>query len=140
MGCRSYVNGHNLGNFCVTGGCGGWMCNGDAWGPRHQGTCANCNICGGFGADFTIMGTTGFRTGGSACRCHGQTSFTGQAPLIGKMQAVSTSEAWCACGCYVNWPAGGGQSGVSPYCETAEKCCAGGSGQGGSGIVKITYV
>ena len=35
MGCRSYVNGHNLSNFCVTGACGGWMCNGDAWGQRH---------------------------------------------------------------------------------------------------------
>ena len=46
MGCRSYVNGHNLSNFCVTGGCPGWMCNGDAWGPRHTQTCGNCNICG----------------------------------------------------------------------------------------------
>ena len=47
MGCRSYVNGYNLSNFCVEGGCPGWMCNGDAWGQRHAVlNCANCRICG----------------------------------------------------------------------------------------------
>lgn len=139
MGCRSYVNGHNLSNFCVTGGCGGWMCNGDAWGPRHHHTCANCNICGIFGADFGMMGTTGFRPGFGGCHCWRTMSFAGQAPMIGMTDFVKTTEAWCACGCYINWPAGGGTGGVSSYCGNRAKCCAGGSGQGGSGIVKITF-
>jgi hypothetical protein len=139
MGCRSFVNGCNLSNFCVTGGCGGWMCNGDAWGPRaHTSGCANCNICGYFGADFGMMGTTGFKYGTTTCRCHGQSSFTGQPPIIGRWQATATSEAWCSCGCYVNWPSGGGMSGSSSYCGNFAKQCAGGSGQGGSGIVRIS--
>jgi len=140
MGCRSYVTGNNLSNFCVTGGCGGWMCNGDAWGPRHHTSgCANCNICGIFGADMGIMGSVGGRMGQTSCRCAGVTSFSGTAPFIGKWDGTQNTEAWCSCGCYVNWPAGGGASGGSSYCGNYAKCCAGGSGQGGSGLVKITY-
>jgi hypothetical protein len=140
MGCRSYVTGYNLSNFCVTGGCGGWMCNGSAWGTRHHSSgCANCNICSSFGADFGASGTVGFKVGQTMCRCNGSTSFTGTAPYIGLAQSAAATEAWCSCGCYVNWPAGGGVSGVSNYCGNWAKCCAGGSGQGGSGIVKITY-
>ena len=71
MGCRSYVNGYNLSNSCTTGGCGGYMCNGDAWGPRHSQVCANCNICGIFGADFGMMGTTGQYNGFGGCHCRG---------------------------------------------------------------------
>jgi hypothetical protein len=116
------------------------MCNGDAWGPRHSTNgCANCNICGHWGADFGIMGTVGGKYGQTICRCHGVTSFTGVAPLIGLWQSTQSSESWCSCGCYVNWPAGGGTSGSSSYCGNFAKCCAGGSGQGGSGVVRITY-
>ena len=141
MGCRSYVNGHNLSNFCTDGGCGGWMCNGDAWGQRHAVTsCANCRICGIFGADFGFTGSAGIKAGTTTCRCHGQTSWTGAAAGIGMHLATQTNEAWCACGCHVNWPAGGGTPGTSSYCNNWAKCCAGGSGQGGSGLVKITYV
>ena len=53
---------------------------------------------------------------------------------------TATNEAWCACGCHISWPAGGGVPGTSSYCNNWAKCCAGGSGQGGSGIVKITFV
>jgi len=141
MGCRSYVSGYNLSNFCVTGGCGGCLYNGNAWGSRHHTSgCANCNICSSFGADFGISGTTGAKLGHGACHCYRTTSFTGQAPVIGLWQGTSASGAWCSCGCYVNWPAGGGMSGSSPYCGSWAKCCAGGSGQGGSGIVKITFL
>jgi hypothetical protein len=137
-GCTSYVNGYNLSNFCVVGGCGGWMCNGDAWGPRTLQSCANQNICGMFGADFGIMGTTGFRFGFGACHCNRLSSVTGTAPIIGKMMA-NGGHTWCSCGCYVNWPAGGGMSGASSYCNNWAKACAGG-GQGGSGVVRITYM
>ena len=109
MGCSSYVTGFNLSNFCVTGGCGGWMCNGDAWGPRHLQSCANCNICGIFGADFGIMGSTGNRGGFGHCHCKGADwGHTGSAPMIGLTQQYAATESWCTCGCYVNWPAGGG--------------------------------
>jgi len=140
MGCKSYVTGYNLSNFCVVGGCGAWACvEGDEWGNRHTVNCANCNICGVYGADFGMMGTVGNNTGTSTCRCHGRTQFTGQAPLIGKTHVAAGSEFWCVCGCYVNWPAGGGNSGDSNYCGDPAMCCAKGSGQGGSGIVRITY-
>ena len=141
MGCRSYVNGYNLSNFCATGGCPGWMCNGDAWGQRHlTASCANCLICGIFGADFGGMGATGRKAGTTTCRCHGQTGYSGEAFGMGITGGTATNEAWCACGCHIVWPAGGGQPGTSSYCNNWAKCCAGGSGQGGSGIVKITFV
>tara|TARA_B110000503_G_scaffold40772_1_gene66999 strand:+ start:417 stop:1253 length:837 start_codon:yes stop_codon:yes gene_type:complete len=139
MGCKSYVNGANLSNFCVTGGCGGWMCNGDAHGPRHTQTCANCLICGIFGADFGIMGSTGVGGGNGQCQCKtadwGQ---SGAAPFVGKHSAGANAEAWCNCACYVNWPAGGGQTGQSSYCGDWAKCCSGGN-MGGSGMVKVTF-
>ena len=140
MGCKSYVTGCNLSNFCVVGGCGALACvEGDEWGQRNQMICANCNICGVYGADFGMMGTVGNLTGTSTCRCHGRNNFTGQAPLIGKTHVASGSEFWCVCGCYVNWPAGGASSGDSNYCGDPAMCCAKGGGQGGSGIVRITY-
>jgi len=140
MGCKSYVNGFNLSNFCVVGGCSGWAAQCDAWGPRTLQTCANCNICGIFGADFGVMGTTGFKIGHMGCHCQGADgSFSGQAPFIGKKIGNNATESWCSCGCYTNWPSGGSMSGNSSYCGTAEKCCAQGQGQGGSGLVKITF-
>ena len=140
MGCSSYVNGYNLSNFCVVGGCGGFMCNGDSNGFTGQQTCANCNICGIYGADFGMTGTTGYKLAHSGCKCQGADyAQTGAAPMIGRFHSNMNVESWCSCGCYVNWPAGGGMSGMSTYCETAEKCCAGGSGQGGSGVVRVTF-
>lgn len=119
------------------------MCNGDAWGGgglQHFGQgCANCNICGFFGSDFGMMGTTGWKMGQSMCRCNGVTSFTGQAPFIGKFMTTANTEAWCSCGCYVDWPSGGGMSGGSSYCDNFAKQCAAGMGMGGSGIVKISF-
>lgn len=123
------------------GGCGGWMCNGDAWGPRHHDSgCANCNICGFFGADLGMMGTVGHLMGFGACHCNRTTSWTGAAPMIGNYHGVSASAVWCSCGCYVNWPAGGGTSGASNYCDNHAKMCAAGMGMGGSGVVRITYI
>ena len=141
MGCRSYVNGHNLSNFCTEGACGGWMCNGDAWGPRHTHfNCENCRICGMFGNDFGMMGSTGWNVGHGGCHCNYTYSGSGQTPLIGKMNVSVTNLAWCNCGCHIEWPAGGGMPGVSSYCGNWAKCCAGGSGQGGSGVVRITFM
>ena len=139
MGCKSYINGHNLSNFCTTGACGGWMCNGDAHGPRHTQSCANCLICGIFGADFGIMGSTGVKGGQGQCQCKSADwQQSGAAPFVAKRTAGSNAEAWCNCACYVNWPAGGGQSAQSSYCGNWAKCCAAGN-MGGSGMVKITF-
>jgi len=140
QGCKSYVNGYNLSNFCVVGGCGGLACvEGDEWGQRQQKNCANCNICGVYGADFGFLGTVGNMTGSSMCYCHGRTSWTGSGAMIGKMFTTVVTQAWCACGCYINWPSGGGSSGESNYCGDPAMCCARGQGQGGSGIVKVTF-
>jgi len=139
QGCKSYVNGYNLSNFCVVGGCGGHMCNGDDNGYAFMQTCANCNICGVYGADFGAMGSTGFKLAHSGCKCQGADyQRGGAAPYIGKYHSNMTNEYWCSCGCYLNWPAGGGASGSSTYCGDAAKCCAGGT-QGGSGIVRVTF-
>jgi len=139
-GCTSWIQGYNLSNFCVLGGCAGVMCNGDAWGLYHHATCANNNICSQFGADFGVPGTTGFKMGHAGCHCSGADgSWTGNAPFIGKVMGISATESWCSCGCYVNWPAGGGMSGQSSYCNNHAKMCAAGMGMGGSGIVKVTY-
>lgn len=141
QGCKSYVTGYNLNNFCVVGGCGGWMCNGEGFSPRvSSSSCANCNICGVYGADFGIMGTVGGKVGQGYHHCLYTSSFGGQAPFVGKWHANGTSDTACTCGCYVNWPSGGGTPGLSAcYAWDAGQCCGGGVGQGGSGIVKITY-
>jgi hypothetical protein len=47
------------------------------------------------------------------------------------------SENGCNCGCFVNWPAGGGSS-PQAQCNNFCMCCAAGT-MGGSGLVKITY-
>lgn len=139
IGCSSFVQGYNLSNFCTVGACRGWSCNGDAWGPRtYNSGCANSCICSYFGADFGMSGVPGYKMGTSICRCHGQTNITGSAPLMGVKFGTTVTEAWCTCGCYSVMWAGGGQGGLSTYCETAEKCCAAG-GPAGAGVVRITF-
>ena len=140
MGCKSFVQGQNLSNFCVVGGCGGIYCNGDQYAGRiNYQSCANCNICGIFGADFGMMGDVGSAPGYSGCQCRARHAWTGAAPMVGKMHYSATTD-WCTCGCYVNWPAGGGQAGLSIYCgDTDSSCRGGGVGQGGSGFVRITF-
>lgn len=139
MGCASYVQGHNLSNFCTVGGCGGYMCNGDDNGYAMMQTCANCNICGIYGADFGMTGSTGYKLAHSGCKCQGADYHqAGAAPMISKFHSNMTNEHWCSCGCYVNWPSGGGVSGQSTYCGDAAKCCSAGI-YGGSGFVRITF-
>jgi hypothetical protein len=139
QGCASYVTGPGLSNFCVVGGCGGIMCNGDAWGNRRPQTCANCNICMHFGADFGIAGTTGFGMQTSAgCHCGPQWDVAGQAPFIGLSNYSGAIQQYTACACYTGSFGGGGNSGHSTYCNSVCKCCAHGA-PGGSGLVKVTY-
>jgi len=137
MGCNSYVIGCNLENFCVLGGCGGIMCNGDAHGPRTNQICANKNICPHFGADFGMAGTTG--TGNSdTCHCWVHRQIGGVAPFMGQFGTMTTTVYWCNCSCFIPGWAAGGLTGDSTYCDNNIKCCAGG-GMGGPGLVKVTY-
>ena len=93
MGCRSYVNGHNLSN-CTDGGCGGWMCNGDAWGPRHP-SCSNCRICGIFGADFGMMGMSEQNQDTDIVTVHIRIHLVVEHLSLSKVQVGVTNEAWC---------------------------------------------
>jgi hypothetical protein len=136
-GCTSYVTGNGLTNFCVLGGCGGTMCNGDAHGPRTNMICANQNICPHFGADFGMAGTTG--TGNSnTCHCWTHHQIGGTAPWIGTFGTQRSIEYWCVCSCFIPGWGAGGMTGDSTYCGSNCKCCAGG-GMGGPGLVKVTY-
>lgn len=144
QGCASFVTGCNLSNFCAVGGCGAWACqSGDAWSPYIITSCSNCGIggstCGFAGADFGMMGTTGGYTGRGLCHCYKRTQFAGTAPIVGKVHLSSAMDVPCQCGCFINWPAGGGMSGNFGYIGNFGLCCAAGT-MGGSGLVKITYV
>jgi len=141
MGCKSFVQGTGLSNFCVTGGCGGINFCSPHYCPRRSGSCANCNICGIFGADFGIMGTPGHYMGSGDLTnwCNRQMHFTGVAPFVGVFQSLGPREYECICGCRTNFPAGGGLPGTSSCCgANAGLCCTAGA-QGGAGMVKITY-
>jgi len=140
QGCASFVTGCNLSNFCAVGACGAVACqSGDTYSPYINQSCANCGVCSSYGADFGISGSTGGMTGRGYALCIKRTIFTGAAPIIGKRHMGSGSEYNCACGCFINWPAGGGMSGHTGYVGSYTNCCAAGN-MGGSGLVKITYV
>lgn len=139
-GCTSFVTGCNLSNFCVLGGCGGIWCASDPWGPYISGPCVNQGVCGWFGADYGIMGTVGGVWKSTYCNCNGAIQWTGAAPLLGiRQHMMITEQLWENCGCFVNWPAGGGLSGGSTLCNLCQCQCLGVGLMGGSGIVKITY-
>ena len=140
-GCASFVTGCNLSNFCALGGCSGYAC--IASGIQYPNSMESClghsaGGCGWYGADFGIYGGTGGHgtTGGYDCR-H-RSSWSGAAPFIGLTRLGWSSENGCNCGCFVNWPAGGGSSPQS-QCQNFCMCCAAGT-LGGSGLVKITYI
>ena len=115
------------------------MCNGDAWGPRHTQTCASCNVCGIFGADFGIMGSTGVSGGHGQCQCKSADWIADRiAPLLEKLMYTSTQKHGVVVLVTQIGLAGGGATGTSSYCGNWAKCCAGGN-MGGSGIVKITF-
>ena len=126
-------------NFCVEGGCPGWMCNGDAWGQRHAVlNCANCRICGIFGSDFGFsVVVLELKLEQLLVDVLAPTSWTG-CRYRNLHAPTQTNEAWCPW-MFINWSAGGGVPVHISYCNNWAKCCAGGSGQGGSGIVKITF-
>lgn len=142
-GCASFVLGCNLSNFCALGGCSGYACLTSAvYYPAGFQSCLGFSAggCGWYGADFGIYGGTGGHGNSGSYDCRHRSSWSGAAPLIGltRMGWMTDDVAGCNCGCYVNWPAGGGSSPMG-YCYNYQMCCAAGT-MGGSGLVKITYI
>ena len=69
MGCP-HVNGHNLLQTFVLQEAVEAGCVTEMLGVQDiQHLCANCNICGIFGADFRGMGALGRKAGTTTCRC-----------------------------------------------------------------------
>lgn len=140
-GCASFVIGCNLSNLCALGGCSGYACVASqiAIGGTFQPCLGHSSGgCGWYGADFGIYGGTGGHGGSAAQDCRHRSSWSGAAPMIGLTRLGWMSENGCNCGCYVNWPAGGGSSPQS-QCQNFCMCCAAGT-MGGSGLVKVTYI
>ena len=138
-GCASYVNGHNLSNFCALGGTrgcatGGWD---NACFSQFERCCLNP---GAWGGDFGMGNHTGTsrRLDGWNCHCYYNMSHSTGAPFIGTLGVVSAiRHCWMRCGCWTVPYGHGGQGAITPYCGSS---CCGQGGQGGSGLVKITYV
>jgi len=141
-GCRSYVTGSGLSNFCANGGTWGWQ--------QCSGGCHTCNhqrhwdaICVGteapfYGADFGIRGKSATRQQNNECRGDWwQFSADGVGPYgVGGARSVDmcTNSPWWK-GCCIGLNAYFGGGGFSPY--TDGSCCW--SGWGSGGLVVVTY-
>ena len=140
QGCSSYVNGYNLSNFCAIGGARG--CYTNAWSDHCYSHFENCCYQPGFHGGEFAMGNhagTSYRPGGFNCHCffNNDATPTG-APFIGTLGvAYGVRQCWIRCGCWTVPYAHGGQGGITSYCGSG---ACGQGGQGGGGLVKITYV
>ena len=73
------------------------------------------------------------------CHCTGAvvSGESSGAPFLSTLQVETQLEqCWSRCGCWTAPYATGGQGAMTTYCG---RCCGQG-GQGGSGVVRITYV
>ena len=137
QGCSSYVNGHNLSNFCALGGARG--CANPDWSVR----CTSRNYCcvspGTWGGDFAMAPHQKGWSGHWNCTCTGAVASgeSSGAPFLSTNSVEHQMEqCWSRCGCWTAPYATGGQGAMTTYCG---RCCGQG-GQGGSGVVRITYV
>ena len=135
-GCSSYVNGYNLSNFCAQGGAQG--CANTDWSVA----CTSRNFCcvspGQWGGDFAMAPHQDGFSGHWNCQCGPSitTECTSGAPFLTSSTENQAVHCWARCGCWTAPYATGGKGGQTQYCG---RCCAQG-GQGGSGVVRITYV
>jgi len=133
-GCTSYVNGHNLSNFCAIGGDQAYA-NTD-W-TQYCYSCFQCCLSpGGNGGDFQMISHTGAFGGIFNCHCHHQYTRPTPAPFLGGGVSMAAQVCWIRCGCWIAPPGHGGQSAISTYCGSS---CCGQGGTGGPGVVKITF-
>ena len=139
-GCRSFVTGSGLSNFCAEGGALGWH----NWGGGcYSYVCpAQCNkclqVCACWRrADFGIIGPSGGKHNNQYCRGTDR-SWTG--PGVGPY-AVSTNFGQDNCsrgnthGCCKGQALFPGGGGISPFTDGG--CCWGGWGAGG--LVVVSY-
>ena len=132
QGCSSYVNGHNLSNFCAIGGCRGNA------NPSWSTACASVNPCcrdspGNNGGDFGIgnhssaWSNSRHDTYRGWCHCYHYAHSPTSAPLIGTTSHQSIRECWIRCGCWIVPYGHGGQNALTTYCGSGH------CGQGGTG-------
>ncbi len=140
IGCASYVNGHNLSNFCAYGGSCGHA--NDSWAEACNATWHCCVGPTSNGGQFGMgnlrdtWSSAGYSTNRSRwCHCYNQMTNPTAAPFIGTEVIQSLRECWIRCGCWIVPYGHGGQNAMTNYCE---RCCGQG-GTGGGGLVKITY-
>jgi hypothetical protein len=85
---------------------------------------------------------TGHQRGWSGhwdCHCAGNVTYacSSGAPFLAVGNEYHVVRCWIRCGCYTVPYASGGQGAMSSYCGSS---CCGQGGQGGTGLVKITYL
>ena len=137
IGCSSYVNGYNLSNFCAQGGARGCA------NPDWSVACTSRNFCcvspGTWGGDFAMAPHQDGFSGHWDCHCGPSvtTECTSGAPFLTSSTENTAVHCWQRCGCWTAPYATGGKGGQTQYCGSS---CCGQGGQGGSGMVRITYV
>ena len=140
QGCSSYVNGHNLSNFCAQGGR-----RGDAntsWSEECSSTWSCCASPTQWGGQMAMGNHSGawsasrYDTYRGWCHCFHYAHSPTSAPLIGTGQHQSIRECWIRCGCWIVPYGHGGQNALTTYCGSGH---CGQGGTGGGGLVKITY-
>ena len=91
-----------------------------------------------WGGDFAMAPHQDGFSGHWNCQCGPSitTECTSGAPFLTSSTENQAVHCWARCGCWTAPYATGGKGGQTQYCG---RCCAQG-GQGGSGVVRITYV
>ena len=141
-GCKSYVTGGTLSNFCAEGGAYGWhACSGGCYSCHSTWQCCRCwgtTSCF-YGADFGIRGTSPGRRQNQYCMGSDWSYSTMGAGPWGGSGGTQPNVDNCShgtehgcCRGHSIFPGGGG---ASSY--TDGSCCWGGFGQGG--LVVVTY-
>lgn len=139
-GCKSYVTGSGLSNFCAEGGAWGWHhCGGGCYSCVAPAQCSKClQVCAcWFGGDFGILGPSGGKHNNQYCRGTDR-SWTG--PGVGpyasstnfNMDNCSGGNTHGCCKGQSLFPGGGG---TSPFTDGG--CCWGGFGA--AGLVVVSY-
>ena len=130
-GCKSYVTGTGLSNFCADGGVGGGWCNaiGTASPPAA------------YGGDVNLSGLRPFKA--NTCNWSGCTGFSsgGPSPFGGGLNinpgGVGSASHLFNCGLTGAFP-GGGSPGKTMFRDGWCDCCQGCTGGGADGLVIIT--
>ena len=135
-GCSSYVNGHNLSNFCAIGGYRGEA--NTSWNEACNSTFTCCLAPGNNGGDFGMGNHAGnFGWHASECHCHCVGTHPSSAPFIGTDAQQNLTTCWTRHGCWTVPYGNGAMGGMTTYCGNWDN---GYGNTGGPGLVKITYV